>query len=79
MGFLSTIGFMVVFVWVLAWKGYALWTAAKRSNKVWFVAIFLINTISILDMIYVLYVVKKSWKDVAADLKGFFKKAAKNK
>jgi hypothetical protein len=45
--------------WSIPWKGVALWKAAKNGSKVWFVIIFLINTLSILDIIYVLFLGKK--------------------
>lgn len=43
-----------VVIWALFWKGLALWHAAKRGNKIWFVVLFLINTIGILDIIYLI-------------------------
>lgn len=50
---------LVLLLWVLPWKGYALWTAAKRGEKWWFVALLLINTLAILDIIYLFAVAKK--------------------
>lgn len=45
--------------WTLPWKGIALWKAAKNDNKTWFVIIFLINTLAILDIVYVVFFEKK--------------------
>jgi hypothetical protein len=42
-------------VWELAWKGLALWKAAKVGQKVFFVAILVINTIGILPIAYLIY------------------------
>jgi len=56
-------------IWVLPWKGYALWTAAKRGHKLWFVAILVLNTLAILDIIYLFVIAKKTGKEIAADLK----------
>ena len=39
-------------VWELAWKGLALWKAAKKGDKVWFVALLIINAAGILDIFY---------------------------
>lgn len=50
--------FVILIVWILAWKGYALWVAAQRRNKWWFVAIFILNTFAILEIIYLFWVVK---------------------
>lgn len=40
-------------IWTLAWKGQALWKAAKNGEKAWFVALLLINTLGILEIIYI--------------------------
>ena len=42
-------------VWELVWKGIGLWFAAKHTRKGWFVAIFLLNTVGILPIIYLLW------------------------
>lgn len=41
-------------LWSLFWKALALWHAAKRGNKIWFVVLFLVNTVGILDIIYLI-------------------------
>lgn len=51
--------FAILFAWSLAWKGVALWKSARRESKPWFVAILLINTLGILDIIYVMLFSKK--------------------
>lgn len=48
--------FVLLAIWVLPWKGLALWRAAKRNEAVWFVVFLLLNTIGILEIIYLLYV-----------------------
>lgn len=60
---------VLLMLWVLPWKGYALWTAAKRGQKLWFVAMLVLNTLAILDIIYIFAVAKKTTKDILADLK----------
>lgn len=42
-----------VLVWSLAWKGWALWKAAREDSKVWFIVLLLINTVGILDILYI--------------------------
>ena len=44
--------FLLVMVWSLAWKGLALWRAAGRKDKWWFIALLIINTMGILEIIY---------------------------
>lgn len=43
-----------LFIWSLAWKGFALWRAARKAQKGWFVALLAINTLGILEIIYLL-------------------------
>lgn len=52
-------GFFFLFVlWSLIWKGLALWHAARRGEKGWFVALLIINTMGILEIIYLFGVAK---------------------
>ncbi len=46
-------------LWVLPWTppthhpGVALWKAAKNGHKKWFIALLLLNTLAILEIIYI--------------------------
>jgi len=61
----NNIGFFIISIlWVLPWKGYALWTASRTRNKRWFIALLILNTFAILDIIYIFYVAKKTPKDI---------------
>jgi hypothetical protein len=44
---------VLVLAWSLLWKGWALWKSAQRKQKIWFVVILLVNTVGILDILYV--------------------------
>lgn len=45
--------FWVVFiVWVLVWKGFALWRAAHNKSKWWFGVMLIINTAGLLEIVY---------------------------
>lgn len=46
-------------VWSIAWKGLALWNASKNSQKNWFIAILVVNTIGILEIVYLFGFAKK--------------------
>jgi len=50
---------IIVMVWSLAWKGFALWKAARLSNRNWFIALLVFNTIGILDIIYLYFFAMK--------------------
>jgi hypothetical protein len=46
-------------VWVLPWKGAAMWKAARNSHKWWFIALLFVNTLAILDILYIFIFSKK--------------------
>lgn len=48
----------VVAIAVIILKGYSLWFAARRGEKVWFILILILNTLGILELIYIFFVVK---------------------
>lgn len=39
--------------WSLPWKGFALWKSARRGDNIWFIILFLINTLAILEILYI--------------------------
>lgn len=49
-----------VVVWSFAWKGVALWKAARNGHAAWFVALLILNTVGILEIVYVLGFSKSS-------------------
>jgi hypothetical protein len=55
---------LITVLWILPWKVYALWTAAKRGDKIWFVVILILNTVGIIEIIYIFAVAKKKWSEV---------------
>jgi hypothetical protein len=46
-------------LWTLLWKGLALWRAARNGQKAWYIALLLINTLGILEIVYILYFSQK--------------------
>ncbi|MCH7828296.1 hypothetical protein IH982_00290 [Patescibacteria group bacterium] len=50
---------IAVALWTLPWKGVALWRAAKRGEKKWFVALLVFNTLAVLEIIYILFFSKR--------------------
>ncbi|MDQ3089828.1 MAG: DUF5652 family protein [bacterium] len=50
---------ITLIVWTFLWKGVALWKAAGLRQKYWFVAILILNTIGILEIIYIFFVARK--------------------
>jgi hypothetical protein len=45
--------FFPIMAWSICWKGWALWKAAKADSKIWFVILLLVNTMGILDILYI--------------------------
>lgn len=43
----------LLLAWTLPWKGYALWISARKGERYWFVALLLLNTLAILDILYI--------------------------
>lgn len=43
---------LLAVLWSLLWKGLALWRAAKRGDTWWFLAFLILNTLGILEIIY---------------------------
>ena len=63
---------LILAIWTIPWKGYALWLSAKRNQKIWFVALLILNTIGILEIFYIFKIVKKSWAEVKEDWHSFW-------
>lgn len=43
----------LLIIWSLVWKGMALWKAARLGKKEWFVALLILNTLGILEILYI--------------------------
>ena len=50
--------FLVLAVWSIIWKGFALWQAAGRRQRSWFIALLILNTVGILEIVYLFFVVE---------------------
>lgn len=62
--------FVIVVAWILWWKGYALWLAARRGERIWFVALLIVNTLGLLEMYYIFVSTKHTWSDILKTIKG---------
>ncbi|MBI4101642.1 MAG: hypothetical protein HY443_01610 [Candidatus Nealsonbacteria bacterium] len=50
---------LLITAWVIPWKGVALWRAARASEKKWFIALLVLNTLAILEIIYIFFYGRK--------------------
>ena len=62
---------VIITLWTIPWKVYAVWTAVKHNHRKWFVVLLILNTVSILEIFYIFKIAKKNW----AEVKGDFRKA----
>jgi hypothetical protein len=50
---------VLIVLWTIPWKGIALWKSARLSHKWWFVIILVVNTVGILEIIYIFLIARK--------------------
>jgi len=43
---------VIISIWALIWKGLALWKSARKSSPIWFVVLLVVNTLGILEILY---------------------------
>ena len=46
---------LIAVLWMLPWKGWALWRAARNGQKVWFTVFMLVYSLGILEIIYLTF------------------------
>ena len=44
---------IVLVIWSTPWKGAALWRSARRGHTGWFIVLLVVNTLAILDILYI--------------------------
>lgn len=69
--------FLVIALWSLAWKTLAVWHAARNKQRIWMIALLLINTVGVLEIIYLAWF-RKNNNGVGADELYPFLKDIKN-
>lgn len=60
--------FILMIIWSLVWKGWALWRAAKNDSKPWFVVLLIVNTLGILEILYIFVFGKKKEQDMGGEM-----------
>lgn len=45
--------FVLIIIWSTIWKGLALWKSARKGSPVWFIVLLLLNTMGILEILYI--------------------------
>ena len=54
----------LLLLWSTFWKGLALWHAGRRGQPWWFVILIIVNTVGILEIIYLFAVAKLKWSEL---------------
>ena len=52
-------------IWALVWKGFALWKASQKKSIPWFIVLLIINTVGILEILYIFVFSKMKLKGKA--------------
>jgi len=45
--------FWPLIIWTAVWKGVSMWHAARNNSPIWFIALLILNTVGILDILYI--------------------------
>lgn len=63
--------FAAGYLWSIIWKGLGLWRSAHAKQQYWFIAILILNTVGILEIIYLFRFAKKKMtvKELASYIK----------
>jgi len=54
----------ILIIWTLPWKGIALWKSAKNGSKWWFIVLLVLNTLGILEILYIFIFSKRKPKEI---------------
>lgn len=49
----------LLIAWSIVWKGIALWHSARNKQLVWFITILIVNTVGILEIVYLIFFKKE--------------------
>ncbi len=60
--------FLLIILWTLPWKGVALWKSARLGERWWFVALLVINTIGILEILYIFIFSKRAEREKTPEI-----------
>ena len=60
---------LILALWTIPWKIYAVWLAAKNNQKKWFVVLLILNTFGILEIFYIFKIANKQWMEVKKDFR----------
>jgi len=53
---------LLLLLWSIVWKGFALWKSARNNHSIWFIVMLVVNTFGIVEIIYLAFFSKKQVK-----------------
>ncbi len=53
---------LAIALWTLPWKAWALWLSARRGDIWWFLAMIILSTLGVIEIIYIFLIAKQSDK-----------------
>lgn len=59
----------IILIWSLIWKLLALWKSARKTHLIWFIVLGLVNTVGILEILYIFVFSKFKSKPVVKPAK----------
>ncbi len=54
----------ILLIWSIFWKGLALWHSGRRGQPWWFVILLVVNTVGIVEIIYLFAIAKLKWSEL---------------
>jgi len=69
----------ILLLWTLFWTGTALWKAARKNSPFWFIALLIINTLGILEILYLFVFSEMKFSKKPISKKKMVKKKARKK
>jgi len=63
---------VLLLIWTLPWKGVALWKSARSKDKWWFVIFLVVNTLAILEILYIFVFSKKILRSLGVIKKNLY-------
>lgn len=54
---------IVILIWSVIWKLLALWKSARKDHLVWFIVLAIVNTVGILEILYIYVFSEMTLKD----------------
>jgi hypothetical protein len=59
-GVVGVVIFALLLLWSLVWKALAVWRAARQGRRWWFVALLVVNTFGILEILFLFVFSKRT-------------------